>query len=113
MTNSFGQPVIEESSQLSVNNPPGSGMNIKPVHCVVVHEHKVGGELVLVGKGEGGQVRGLGADTEPGLARGRGGDMKVRGKPLNIGLEKKTCVAESPWKVTRSLERMKSASTQS
>ena len=71
-------------------------MNIKPVHCVVVHEHKVGGELVLVGKGEGGQVRGLGADTEPGLARGRGGDMKVRGKPLNIGLEKKDLCGRKP-----------------
>ena len=69
--------MIEESSQLCVNNPPGSGMNMKPVHCVVVHEHKMGGELVLVGKGEGGQVGGLGAHTEPGLVRG-GGDGSQR-----------------------------------
>ena len=52
-------------------------MNIKPVHCAVVHENKMGGELVLVGKGEGGQVGGLGAHTEPGLVRG-GGDGSQR-----------------------------------
>ena len=53
--------MIEELGQFGVIiNPPGSGMNIKPVHCLVVHEHKMGGELVLVGKGEGGQVGGLG-----------------------------------------------------
>ena len=47
--------MIEELGQLGVIiNPPGSGMNIKPVHCAVVHENKMGGELVLVGKGEGG-----------------------------------------------------------
>ena len=58
-------------------------MKIKPVHCDVVHEHKMGGELVLVGKGDGGQVGGLGTHTEPGLAGGGGDDMGLRGGTLN------------------------------